>query len=168
MNKPAAQRHSRSLLPELSGLLNTLPSFANLRPLLDGRVLRIEDERKDGVYEVRAELPGVDPVEDIEITVHDGRLTIRAERRPTGESAGRSEICYGSFTRTVALPAGASEDDITASYDRGILTVSVSLTQERPGQKRVEVIETIPGDDDGQPALKAAEHSEHTEAHQPA
>jgi len=161
MNKPAAQRRSRSLLPELSGLLSTLPSFADLRPLLDGRVLRIEDEHKDGRYEVRAELPGVDPVEDIEITVHDGRLTIRAERRPAGESAGRS------FTRTVALPAGASEDEITASYDRGILTVSVSLTQDSPAQKRVEVMETISADD-VQPALEAGEHQEHTEQHQPA
>ena len=88
MNKPAVQRQSRPLLPELSELFSAFPTFANLRPLFEGRQLRLEDELKDGVYEVRAELPGVDPTDDIEVTVHDGQLTIKAERTQSGESNG--------------------------------------------------------------------------------
>ena len=103
---------------------------------------------KDGRYEVRAELPGVDPAENIEVTVHDGRLTIKAERTQTSESNGHSEFSYGSFMRTVPLPAGADEDDINATYDRGILTVSVPLSEDHPTEKHVEVIETILVDDD--------------------
>ena len=57
MNKLAVQRQSRPLLPELSELFNGLPSFAGLRPFFDNHVLRLEDETKDGIYEVRAELP---------------------------------------------------------------------------------------------------------------
>ncbi|MDT5333967.1 MAG: hypothetical protein QOF31_5264 [Mycobacterium sp.] len=148
MNKPAVQRQSRPLLPELSELFSAFPTFANLRPLFDNRLLRLEDEVKDGVYEVRAELPGVDPTDDIEVSVRDGKLTIKAERTQTTESNGHSEFSYGSFIRTVPLPAGADEDDINATYDRGILTVSVPLSEDHPTDKRVEVIETILVDED--------------------
>jgi len=186
VNKPAVQRQSRPLLPELSELFNVFPTFASLRPLFDSRLMRLEDETKEGVYEVRAELPGVDPTDDIEVTVRDGRLTIKAERTQTSESNGHSEFSYGSFVRTVALPAGADEDEIHATYDRGILTVSVPLSEETPSEKHVEVIETILVDedddfdddddddddddehvDDEQPELEEADHLENEEQHQP-
>jgi HSP20 family molecular chaperone IbpA len=98
------------LLPELSELFNGFPTFAvlaGLRSFFDGNLMRLEDEVKDGVYEIRAELPGVDPTYDIEVTVRDGQLTIKVERTQTSESNGHSEFTYGSFVRTVALPAGA-------------------------------------------------------------
>ena len=112
--------------------------------------------------------------------MRDGKLTIKAERTQTSESNGHSEFSYGSFMRTVPLPAGADEDDINATYDRGILTVSVPLSEDQPSEKRVEVIETIlvdedddfDGDedeehDDGQPEREEADHSESEEQHQP-
>jgi HSP20 family protein len=186
VNQLAVQRQSRPLLPELSELFNGFPTFAglaSLRSFFDGNVMRLEDETKDGVYEVRAELPGVDPTDDIEVTVRDGQLTIKAERTQTSESNGHSEFSYGSFVRTVTLPAGADEDDINATYDRGILTVSVPLSEDNPTEKRVEVIETILVDedddydddddddddehDDEQPQLEEAEHTEDEEQHQP-
>ena len=143
MNKLAVQRQSRPLLPELSELFNGFPTFAGLRPLFDASLIRVEDETKDGIYELRAELPGVDPVEDVEITVRDGQLTIKSERSQTSESNGRSEFSYGSFERTVTLPAGADEDEIHAIYDRGILTISVPLGDEEPAEKHIEIIETV-------------------------
>ena len=154
MNQLAVQRQSRPLLPELSELFSgfhgfpTIAGLAGLRSFFDGNLLRVEDEMKDGLYEVRAELPGVDPTEDIEVTVRDGQLTIKTERTQTSESNGHSEFSYGSFVRTVPLPAGADEDDINATYDRGILTVSVPLSEDHPSEKRVEVIETVLVDED--------------------
>jgi len=154
VNQLAVQRQSRPLLPELSELFSgfhgfpTIAGLAGLRSFFDGNLLRVEDEMKDGLYEVRAELPGVDPTDDIEVTVRDGQLTIKAERTQTSESNGHSEFAYGSFVRTVPLPAGADEDDINATYDRGILTVSVPLSEDHPIDKRVEVIETILVDED--------------------
>ena len=153
MNKLAVQRQSRPLLPELSELFSGFPTFAGfpsiagLRPFFDNHLLRLEDETREGLYQVRAELPGVDPVEDIEVTVRDGQLTIKAERQ-SSELTGRSEFSYGSFERTVSLPEGADEDEINATYDRGILTVSVPLSEEPSSEKHVEVIETILLDDD--------------------
>ena len=154
MNKLAVQRQSRPLLPELSELFNGFPTFASfpalagLRPFFDSHLMRLEDEMKDGLYEIRAELPGVDPAESIEVTVRDGQLTIKAERTQTSESNGHSEFSYGSFVRTVPLPAGADEDDINATYDRGILTVSVPLSDTAATEKHVEVVETILVDED--------------------
>ncbi|QIS18964.1 Hsp20/alpha crystallin family protein [Nocardia terpenica] len=55
---------------------------------------------------IRAELPGIDP-RDVEVSLHDGRLTIKAERTEKHEENRHSEFTYGSFVRTVALPAGA-------------------------------------------------------------
>jgi HSP20 family protein len=146
MNALPAQRHSRSLFPEISELLSSFPSFAGLRPVFDTKLMRLEDEMSGGRYEVRAEIPGVDPAKDVDITVRDGLLTIKAERSEKKESNGRSEFSYGSFVRTVSLPAGANEDDITASYDKGILTVSVGVTEEAAtAEKKIEVKEIKSG-----------------------
>jgi HSP20 family molecular chaperone IbpA len=134
------RRQQRSLFPEIADLFAGFPSFANIRPVFDARLMRLEDEMtKDGRYEVRAELPGVDPAKDVDITVHDGRLTIKAERTEKSESKGRSEFSYGSFERTVTLPQGADEDDIKANYDKGILTVSVGVSEPKKAEKKIQI-----------------------------
>jgi HSP20 family protein len=139
MSKLPAQRQSRSLLPDLSDLLAAFPPFAGLRPIFDSHLIRLEDDIKDGYYELRAELPGIDPAEDVEITVRDGQLKIKGERANKDGSNGRSEFSYGSFARSVSLPAGADEDDITATYDKGILTISVPISDADPTEKHVPV-----------------------------
>ena len=71
-----------------------------------GQVFRLEESIRDDRYVIRAELPGLDPGNDIEVTV-DGRiLTIRAERRQQDKGPYRSEFRYGSLARAVRLPAG--------------------------------------------------------------
>lgn len=99
---------------------------------MSGLDIKVEDEIADGTYQLHAEIPGVDPAEDVHVTVSDGVLTINAERSESTDTNGRSEFTYGSFTRSVRLPAGADEAAITASYDKGILTVTVPL-EERAG-----------------------------------
>jgi HSP20 family protein len=69
-------------------------------------------------------------------------LTIKAERTEKKESSGRSEFSYGSFVRSVTLPASADEDAIKASYDKGILTVTVPLTQAEAAEKHVDIQST--------------------------
>jgi HSP20 family protein len=135
---PATQK-PHSLLPEFSDFFAAFPSFAGIRPMFDTRLMRLEDEMKDGRYEVRAEIPGIDPAKDVDITVRDGQLTIKAERSEKKEFDGRSEFSYGSFVRTVSLPAGADEDGIKATYDKGILAVSVGISETAPDEKHVQV-----------------------------
>jgi HSP20 family molecular chaperone IbpA len=139
MSTLSVRRQPRSLFPELSELFAGFPSMAGLRPVFDTNVMRLEDEMKDGRYVVRAEMPGIDPAKDVEITVRDGQLTIKAERSEKKEFNGRSEFSYGSFARTVSLPTGADEDNIEATYDKGILTVSVAVSEAKPAERRVQV-----------------------------
>lgn len=139
MSTLPVHRRSRSLFPEFAELFAAFPSLAGLRPAFDSPLMRLEDELQGGRYEVRAEIPGVDPATDIDVTVRDGQLTIKAERSEKKEFDGRSEFSYGSFVRTVSLPAGADEDDVKASYDKGILTVSVAISTAEPTAKRVPI-----------------------------
>lgn len=89
----------------------------------------VESYVEDGRYVVRADLPGVDPEKDIDVKVDGDVLTIHGERREEQHDAGHSEVRYGSFTRSVRLPGGASTSDATARYDAGVLVVSVPLTE---------------------------------------
>ncbi len=142
MSRLPVQHHPRSFFPELTELFEGLPSWASLRPALGSQIIRVEDEMKEGSYELRAEIPGVDPAKDVDITVRDGVLTIKTERTENKESNGRSEFSYGSFLRSVKLPVGADEDAIKASYDKGILTVSVPVSDAQPAEKHVAVEST--------------------------
>jgi HSP20 family molecular chaperone IbpA len=125
--------------PEVSQWLGGFPSWSMLQPMFGGQPIRLEDGINDGRYEIRAELPGVDPAKDVDVTTRDGVLTIRAQRSEKDESKGRSEFSYGSFVRSVTLPPGSNENDISVTYRDGILTVSVGLQPGAPGEKRSHV-----------------------------
>ncbi len=130
MSNVPARRQARSWLPAWSEFWSDLwTGFPSLAALRSSHLIRLEDEMQDGHYLLRAELPGIDPAKDVDITVSNGQLTITAERSEKKETKGRSEFSYGSFTRSVTLPAGANEEDIKATYDKGILTVDVALPE---------------------------------------
>jgi HSP20 family protein len=104
-----------------------------IRPIT-GNFLPVEDYVRDDRYVLRAELPGVDPAKNLDVTVSDGVLSIKAERRDETEGAHRSEFRYDAFTRSVSLPVGADEEHAQAGYGNGILEVTVPLkgTSEMP------------------------------------
>jgi HSP20 family molecular chaperone IbpA len=133
------RREQRGLVPELFDWLE-IP-FAALRPPVS-QPIKFEDYVHDGRYVLRAELPGIDPDKDVEITVSNGVLTIHAERQDEHKDQHRTEFTYGSFTRSVTLPAGVDENDIRASYDNGILKVSVKLADTKQEGKRVQIEST--------------------------
>lgn len=108
-------------------------------PVRGGHLIRVEDHMTDTEYQLRAELPGMDPEKDVEIRVDDGVLTIRAERREEQQTKGRSEFRYGMLQRSVRLPAGADEEHISASYTKGILQVTVPLKAEAPAGRTIPV-----------------------------
>ena len=103
-----------------------------VRRFLDGDLtmassMKVEQFQDGNTLVVRAEVPGIDPDKDVDVSVSEGMLHIRAEREEKSEHKSkngyRSEFRYGSFTRSIALPAGAKEEDITASYKDGVLEV---------------------------------------------
>ena len=95
--------------------------------------MRVDEFDQEGTRVIRAEMPGIDPDKDVEINVADGLLTIKAERTEREETSKqhfhRKEIRYGGFSRTVPLPEGVNESDITASYKDGILEVRVPVPE---------------------------------------
>lgn len=139
MSNVAVQQHHRPSWPDVSEFFSGLPTWASLRPVFGGHIIKVEDDIKDGKYELQAEIPGVDATKDVDITVRNGVLTIKAERSEKKESNGRSEFSYGSFARSVTLPAGADEDGIKASYDKGVLKVSVPIKESEVPEKHVAV-----------------------------
>lgn len=139
MNRIALRRQPHALLPDFSELFAAFPPISGLRPALEGHLIRVEDEVAEGHYVVRAELPGIDPAKDVDIVVRDGQLTIKAERTEEKKDDSRSEFSYGSFVRTMTLPAGSDEDDIKATYDKGILTVSIAVSEPTSPEKHITV-----------------------------
>ena len=91
---------------------------------------------------VRAELSGVDPTKDIDISVHDGMLTIRGERRHADHQDNdqylRLERHYGAFERTLPMPEGVNADDIKAEYRDGVLQVVI------PGAAQISSVRKVP------------------------
>ena len=105
--------------------------------------MKVEEYTDDGQLVVRAEMPGIDPDEDVEITVTDHTLHLRAERRSETETENkqgyRSEFRYGSFARSVRLPVGATEDDVQATYTDGILEVRIPIDSEEAAAKKIPI-----------------------------
>jgi HSP20 family protein len=119
--------------------------FEERRPMLgmEDRI-RLEEEMADGVLHIRAEAPGIDPERDAEVTVDDGVLRVRVERRKEerSETEGRvrSEFRYGSFARAVSLPKGTDASKVSATYRDGILDVSVPMPEtDTPTAQRVAI-----------------------------
>ena len=84
----------------------------------------IEVRRKDGELLVTAEVPGMSE-DDIELSLDDGMLVIRGERRSEDgdEASGYSERFYGQFERRMSLPQGIQEDKVSAEFRDGVLRI---------------------------------------------
>jgi HSP20 family protein len=87
------------------------------------------------------DLPGI-PEDKISVELEDGALIVSGERERTEEAAQekyyRFERRFGSFSRTVGLPAGVSEDSISADFKDGVLEVHVRKP-EQPKPKRISI-----------------------------
>ena len=135
--RPRAPARFRTIFPDLADWLES--PWTGPPPFLTGQVFRLEEAMRDDRYVVRAELPGLDPENDIEVTVEGRILTIRAERRQQDNGPCRSEFRYGSLARAVRLPARVEAADVTARYDKGILEVSVPGRVVKPEGTRIPI-----------------------------
>jgi len=124
-------------LPDLFGWIESGAPGLHQAPGAHG--IRVEEEFTDGAYVLRAELPGIDPVKDVEITVTEGVLTLRAERSAEKTEKHHTEFRYGTFARAVRLPAGARGEDATAEYKDGVLTITVPGPETKAGTRTIPV-----------------------------
>jgi HSP20 family protein len=139
-NWPTLDRWS-NLRDELNSLFD-LPFLSNFnrQDLFSGWSPALDlYQNNDNVVAV-LELPGMRK-QDIEISLHDGMLTIAGERKSSssnGEKAERTERYVGSFRRSISLPARVDSNKVSAIYRDGILTVTLPKAEEAK-PKRIEV-----------------------------
>lgn len=92
-------------------------------------------------FVVKAELPGMRK-EDIEVSFHDGMLSISGERKSEEKhdeaETHRTERFFGRFQRSVSLPSAVAVDKVKAQYQDGILTITLPKTEEAK-PKRIDV-----------------------------
>ncbi|WP_306324729.1 Hsp20/alpha crystallin family protein [Streptomyces venezuelae] len=126
----------RSLVPDFNDWFNReFPGLPGWRPATAAHSIPVEVSSGDDGYVLRAELPGMD-ADDISITVDDNLITVSAEHGESTEDKEHSEFRYGSFRRTVRLPATIPADDVDASYADGILTIRVPMPEEKAETRR--------------------------------
>jgi HSP20 family protein len=109
------------------------------------RSFKIEETHEGDTIVIRAELAGVDPEKDVAVEVVNDELVIRVHRTESHMSnthhVHRSEFRYGSFSRSVPIPAGVDESKVAATYKDGILEVRLPSPAEASGSEphRIEV-----------------------------
>ena len=88
---------------------------------------------------VVAELPGLEE-KDLEVTLHDGVLTLGGEKKGEGSGAVYSERWHGRFQRSLQLGPDVDPDKVAASFRNGVLTVTVARRPEAQRQvKRIPI-----------------------------
>jgi HSP20 family protein len=103
-----------------------------------------EASEGNGTYSISMEVPGINE-SDIDLTVEDGVVTVRGEKKTSTEKSGGtwffSERQYGAFRRSFQLPADADGDGVKAEMKDGVLHISVpkSKADALPKAKRVEI-----------------------------
>ncbi|MDF1855275.1 Hsp20/alpha crystallin family protein [Pseudooceanicola sp.] len=94
-------------------------------------------------YRIAMELPGVEE-SDIDISVHDGVVTVRGEKTDSKEEKGEdyffSERQYGAFSRSFRLPGDADGDKVSADLKDGVLTIKIArLAAQAQTAKKVTI-----------------------------
>jgi HSP20 family protein len=120
----------------LTELTRTSQLLSGWTPALD-----VYEDKENFV--VNAELPGMKK-EDIEVSLHDGSLSISGERKTETKHEDaevyRAERFFGRFQRTVTLPTAVAGDKVKAAYKDGVLTITLPKTEEaKPKQIDVSV-----------------------------
>lgn len=97
---------------------------------------------KDSVFHLEAELPGVD-TGNLDVRVDDGQLVIRGERRTTEKTEDvdylLQESRLSTFERQMPLPAGAEIEKAHATYQNGMLEVTVPIGETKPTGRKIPV-----------------------------
>ena len=99
---------------------------------------RVDVEETDKEIVVKADLPGVDP-KDVDISVTEGALVIKGEKKEKREEKGknyqRTERFIGQFYREVPLPPGTDPEKITATSSKGVITVTIAKAPQAQAKK---------------------------------
>ena len=98
----------------------------------------LDVHQADDKLEITAELPGVKE-DDIDLSIEDGVLTLRGEKRSSrsDEERGYSERSYGTFERRITLPSTVDEDKCSADFKDGVLTITLPVSEAKSRGRRI-------------------------------
>ncbi|NOZ22377.1 MAG: Hsp20/alpha crystallin family protein [Planctomycetes bacterium] len=118
---------------------NFFSSGLNIEPVFGaGWSPALDISETDDAVTVKAELPGVD-AKDVDLSLSGDVLTIKGEKKEEKEEKDRSyyrvERSYGSFSRTLRIPATVEPDKIEATFDKGVLSITMPKKEEQKGKK---------------------------------
>jgi HSP20 family protein len=118
---------------------------------------RIDISETDKQLKIVADLPGVE-ARDVQVTLDDDLLTIRAEtsleRKDEGDSYHVVERARGAFQRSIRLPAHVNPEQVEASFQNGVLTISIPKPADQPSRRQIPIRE---GKADGSSETRAQE-----------
>jgi HSP20 family protein len=160
-NKPSkkdiAQRYSdpfSALRAEMDSLFDSfmggLPAFPRMFGTSGDRAFALtphmDVKETDKEIVVEAELPGIDE-KDLSLALQDGVLTIRGEKKHEHDEEKENyrlmERRYGSFQRSMRLPDSVDEEKVEASFNNGVLKVSLPKRPEAVGKQRTIAIKRV-------------------------
>ena len=132
--------------PRVRFMRPALPLFLH-KPFVPVTDVFVRDEN----LVIRVELPGINPATDLTVSVEDGHLVIRGERKQEEElkeeAYYRLETAYGTFERFIPLPEGFEEGEIEAAYEDGVLEViepAAAKALEAPKPRTIPIKTALP------------------------
>jgi HSP20 family protein len=109
--------------------------------------IKVEQRTTADRLEVHAEIPGVNPRQDLKVALGEGFIRIDAHRHKETDVESwthvASEFQYGSVYRVVGVPVGVTPEDVTATYSNGVLTIEVKLPEEVDTSSAQEIPVTV-------------------------
>jgi HSP20 family protein len=100
---------------------------------------RVDVSEDENAYQIAAEIPGVKE-KDVTVTVANGKLTLRGEKKTEKEEKKKDyhmkERSYGAFERSFQLPDGVKTDKISATFENGVLNVTLPKSTKAKGKER--------------------------------
>lgn len=135
-NRPNSNLMSKNFSDIMDEFFNDV-----VRTNRDSFVPGIDISETDNQFLITAELPGMNK-DDIDISLDNGRLSISGERKFEKEEEGkkfhRVETQYGSFNRSFQLPDNIDEESIKATYENGLLNISLDKSEDKV-KKKIEI-----------------------------
>ncbi|MDD3473173.1 MAG: Hsp20/alpha crystallin family protein [Syntrophaceae bacterium] len=139
------RRGDLEMLRRLDDMFNMMNNVRGQSPRTfwtESRLFPLMNVKEDpDSFVVLTEIPGM-KIEDLELKIEGGTLTLKGERKaeelPPGASYHRREIATGPFQRSLTLPAKIDSEDVTATYRNGILKVTLAK-EKRAVPKQIKI-----------------------------
>ena len=137
-------RELSTLQREMDDLFKRM--FGSSREIGEGSMLTmaptVNSYIKDGVFHLEAELPGVD-TDKLDVRMDDGSLVIHGERRTSHKTEDVNyllkESSLSTFERRITLPTGADIEKAHATYQNGMLEVTVPINEHKPSGRKIPI-----------------------------